>query len=62
VAVEYDHIFIDNHSVGTTSTGVLARIPAGSPFRTDSISQDVDLVTARINYHFNWGGPLVGRY
>jgi outer membrane immunogenic protein len=55
VAVEYDHIFIDNHSVTTTSTGVLAGIPAGFPFRTDSISQDVDLVTARINYHFNWG-------
>jgi outer membrane immunogenic protein len=55
VAVEYDHIFIDNHSVTTISAGVLAGIPAGSPFRTDSLSQDVDLVTARINYHFNWG-------
>jgi hypothetical protein len=33
---------------------------AGSIFRTDSIRQDVDMVTARINYRF--GGPAVGRY
>jgi outer membrane immunogenic protein len=31
-------------------------------FRTDSIHQDVDLVTARINYRFNWGGSAGGRY
>jgi outer membrane immunogenic protein len=29
-------------------------------FRTESIRQDVDLVTARINYR--WGGLIVGRY
>ena len=27
-----------------------------------SIRQDVDMVTARINYRFNWGGPAVPRY
>jgi len=43
-----------------TSAGVLANIPAGNVFRTDSIRQDVDIVTARINYRF--GGPAVGRY
>jgi outer membrane immunogenic protein len=37
-----------------------AVIPVGGRFRTNSISQDVDLITARINYRFNWGG--VGRY
>jgi outer membrane immunogenic protein len=51
-----------NHGVTFTSAGVLAGIPAGSVFRTDSIRQDVDMVTARINYRFNWGGPAVGRY
>ena len=51
-----------NRAITTTSTGVLAGIPAGSVFRTDSIRQDVDMVTARINYHFNWGGPLVAKY
>ena len=28
--------------------------------RTDRIRQDVDMVTARINYRF--GGPVVARY
>ena len=59
-AVEYDHLFMGNRDITFTSAGVLAGIPAGSPFRTDSIRQDVDMVTARINYRF--GGPVVGRY
>jgi len=65
VGVEYDHLFMGHHSVSLTSTGVLgaAIIPAGSVFRTDSIGQDVDMVTARVNYHFNWGGgPLVAKF
>ena len=62
VAFEYDHLFMGNQNVITTSTGVLAGIPAGSVFRTDAIRQDVDMVTARINYHFNWGGLGVSRY
>jgi outer membrane immunogenic protein len=60
VAVEYDHLFMGNRSITTTSTGVLAGIPAGGIFRTDSIRQDVDMVTARIDYHFNWGGANWG--
>jgi outer membrane immunogenic protein len=64
VAVEYDHLFMGNQSRSFTSTGVLgaAVIPVGGVFRTDSIRQDVDLITARINYRFNWGGPIVGKY
>jgi outer membrane immunogenic protein len=64
VAVEYDHLFMGNRSITTTSAGVLAGIPAGAVFRTDSIRQDVDMVTARINYHFNWWGapPVAARY
>jgi outer membrane immunogenic protein len=64
VAVEYDHLFMGNHSRSFTSTGVLgaAVVPVGGVFRTDSIRQDVDLITARINYRFNWGGPVVGKY
>jgi outer membrane immunogenic protein len=59
VAVEYDHLFMGNRDITTTS---LARMPAGSIFRTDSLRQDVDMVTARINYRFNWDGPAVPRY
>ena len=63
MAVEYDHFFMGNRAITSTSACVLAGIPAGSVFRTDSIRQDVDMVTARINYCFNWaGGPLVAKY
>ena len=34
--------------------------PGGLAFATDRIRQDVDLVTARLNYKF--GGPAVRRY
>jgi len=57
LALEYDHLFMGHRDVTFTSQGVLANIPAGAVFRTDSIRQDVDMVTARINYRFNWGGP-----
>jgi outer membrane immunogenic protein len=50
--VEYDHLFMQDKTTTFTT-------PAGA-FFTDRIRQDVDLVTARINYR--WGGPLVGRY
>jgi outer membrane immunogenic protein len=63
VGLEYDHLFMGNRSLSFTSTGVLppfGPIPAGSLFRIDTIHQDVDMVTARINYRF--GGPIVARY
>jgi outer membrane immunogenic protein len=60
VGVEYDHLFMGNRAITFTSAGVLAGIPAGATFRADSIRQDVDMVTARINYRF--GGPVVARY
>ena len=49
-----------NRAITFTSAGVLAGIPAGATFRADLIRQDVDMVTARINYRF--GGPVVARY
>jgi outer membrane immunogenic protein len=50
VAVQYDHLFLGDRD-----------ITFDSPARTvDRIKQDVDLVTARINYR--WGGPVVARY
>jgi outer membrane immunogenic protein len=57
LAVEYDHLFMGNRDVTFTSTGVLAPgvIPVGGVFRTDSIRQDVDMVTVRVNYRFGWG-------
>jgi outer membrane immunogenic protein len=52
-AVEYDHLFMGNRNVNFfTAAGIFD----GS----DRIRQDVDMVTARINYRF--GGPVVAKY
>jgi outer membrane immunogenic protein len=53
VGVEYNHLFMEDrdHTFVT---------PAGVFVGTDRISQDVDIVTARINYRF--GGPVIARY
>ncbi|CAN7292297.1 outer membrane beta-barrel protein [Bradyrhizobium sp. LjRoot220] len=54
VGVEYDHLFMGDRTLTFTT-------PAGVPAVFDTrISQDVDIVTARINYRF--GGPVVARY
>ncbi|MGY8705187.1 outer membrane beta-barrel protein [Bradyrhizobium sp. 18BD] len=61
VGLEYDHLFMGHRDVTLTANGVLAPfVPAGAFSRTDRIGQDVDLITARINYRF--GGPLIAKY
>jgi outer membrane immunogenic protein len=60
VAVEYDHIFMGTNTTNMFSTGVITTITTTAFSRTDSIRQDVDMVTARINYR--WGGPVVAKY
>jgi outer membrane immunogenic protein len=55
-AVEYDHLFMGNRSLNFTS--VLP--PVGIVSRNDSIRQDVDMATVRVNYR--WGGPVIPRY
>ena len=52
--VEYDHLFMGNRNVHVHG---IRRWPAPC---TDSIRQDVDLVTVRVNYR--WGGPVVAKY
>jgi outer membrane immunogenic protein len=59
LALEYDHLFMGNHTVTMTAVGNLGLV-AGSVTRGVDIRQDVDMVTARINYRF--GGPVVARY
>ncbi|OCK56943.1 outer membrane beta-barrel protein [Bradyrhizobium sp. LMTR 3] len=58
VGVEYNHLFMGDRDVDFAASGIFA--PAGSFSRTSNISQDVDLVTVRVNYR--WGGPVIGRY
>ena len=55
-AFEYDHLFTGKKTDNFTATTA----PVGAFTRTDNVSQGVDTVTARINYHF--GGPAVGHY
>jgi len=54
VAVEYDHIFMGTSNLNflSTTTQLFSR--------TDSIKQDVDMATVRVNYR--WGGPLIAKY
>ena len=52
--IEYDHLFMGNSN---NSFSVVNPIVAGAVNR---ISQDVDMLTARVNYRF--GGPVVARY
>jgi outer membrane immunogenic protein len=53
--IEYDHMFMGN------KTATFTTVPApGVLFSTERIRQDVDLVTARVNYR--WGGPVVAKY
>jgi outer membrane immunogenic protein len=49
-AVEYDHLFMGARDVAFSAPSTAV----------DRIRQDVDLVTARINYR--WGGPVVAKY
>jgi outer membrane immunogenic protein len=56
--IEYDHLFMGNSN---NSFSVVNPIIAA--FLNNRISQDVDMVTLRINYRFNWGkSPVVARY
>ena len=55
VAFEYDHLFMGNQGVNFSFAG------AGGAFsRSDSIRQDVDIGSVRVNYR--WGGPVIAKY
>jgi outer membrane immunogenic protein len=49
VGVEYNHIFLERRDRDFFA-------PDGTFFATDRINGDVDMVMARVNYRFNWGG------
>ena len=53
VGVEYDHMFMGDRNLTFTT-------PIGLVSTVDRVRQDVDVVTARVNYKF--GGPVVARY
>jgi outer membrane immunogenic protein len=51
--VEYDHLFMGTNSVTFPMSAIAVT-------RSDYISQDVDMITVRLNYRF--GGPIVAKY
>ncbi|MBI5261241.1 MAG: porin family protein [Bradyrhizobium sp.] len=53
VGLEYNHLFMGDRDITFPATAIVNQ-------RIDTISQDVDLVTVRLNYRF--GGPVVARY
>jgi outer membrane immunogenic protein len=53
VALEYDHLFMGSKDVTFPASAIAVT-------RSDSIRQDVDMGTIRVNYRF--GGPVVARY
>ena len=56
--IEYDHLFMGNANNSFTATD--PRIVA---FLNDRISQDVDMLTLRMNYRFGgYGTPVAARY
>jgi outer membrane immunogenic protein len=52
-AIEYDHLFMQDRTASFTT-------PGGLFVGRDRIRQDVDLITARINFKF--GGPVIAKY
>ena len=55
IALEYDHLFM-----GSRDISLYAVAAPGALSRIDRIRQDVDIVTARLNYRF--GGPVIAKY
>jgi outer membrane immunogenic protein len=60
--LEYDHLFMGtaNNNFISTGMGPNNNAAAGTTDRSVNIHQDVDMVTARINYR--WGYPGASRY
>jgi outer membrane immunogenic protein len=55
-ALEYNHLFMGSRDVGITfDPAFIAALN-----HSERIRQDVDMVTARINYRF--GGPVIAKY
>jgi outer membrane immunogenic protein len=54
VGVEYDHYDFGRRNVNFAA--------AGAVVFTDRLTQTVDAVTARLNWRFGGGGPVVARY
>src|SRR3954466_5453129 len=57
--IEYDHLFMGDRNNSFTATD-----PRLVGFLNNRVTQDVDMLTLRVNYRFGWGntGLVVARY
>jgi outer membrane immunogenic protein len=56
--IEYDHLFMGHRNNSFTVAD-----PRLAAFVNDRITQDVDMLTVRVNYRFgNYGSPVVAKY
>ncbi|WP_234682988.1 outer membrane protein [Bradyrhizobium monzae] len=61
VGVEYDHLWMGNDTHTFLGAGLVA--PGGAVLLGERVSQDVDMVTIRLNYRFGgFGAPIAARY
>ena len=58
--IEYDYLWRVSNSNTFLTPGLVA--PLGIASITANTRSDVNMITGRINYHFNWGSPVVARY
>jgi outer membrane immunogenic protein len=58
IGLEYDHMFMGTRDISFYHTGTFG--PVGTLSGIESIKQDVDMVTVRVNYR--WGGPVIAKY
>ena len=56
VGADYSHLFMADRGLALTTTAA----PLGAPSRVDTIRQDVDIGTVRVNYR--WGGPVIANH
>jgi outer membrane immunogenic protein len=63
LGVEYDHLFMGGSDLSFSSAPNFCILACGPVSVLNRISQDVDMVTVRVNYRFgDFGGPVVARY
>lgn len=63
IGAEYRFTRFDNDNNNGNGFGVLTTTPGGATTPLAVASRlDTNEVTARLNYHFNWNGPVGGQY
>jgi outer membrane immunogenic protein len=63
LGVEYDHLFMGGSDLSFSAGPNFCILACGPVTVLNRVSQDVDMVTVRVNYRFgDFGGPVVARY